>query len=443
MNHLPGYPSGIAPERSTWLDARSRRWSALIVFAAGHITASLLAQTSGAPAGESRLLERGKTIERQLSGGQAHEYHFMLRTGEFARVLAEQRSIRVALKVFGPDNKQILAGDAYDIGSPQPAELIAGAPGTYRLRISASESSAPIGSYGVTLQEVEVATARHKSRVAAVQAVARAAFLSANRTREGLLKGIASLEEALAQWRAAQDRFEEARTMYRIGLLYIDVGERQKAAEYTTQALEAARSSGDDSAIARALDSVGEVYNYFGEKRKAIEYYEQALPRFRAAGDRAGEGRTLSNLGVAYSGTGEKRKALVLFNTAVQLFRELQDRRMLAEVAGNMGVTYDNLGEYQSALDNHQYELALQRELADRASEAITLNNIGSALFRPGGIPEGSRCIHGCLGHQPLAGQPLERCDQPQQHRVGVCELGRPSACAPFLSGGARNFSRG
>ena len=56
-----------------------------------------------------------------------------------------------------------------------------------------------------------------------------------------MLQAIGHLKEALAHWRAAQDRFEEASTLYTIGLVYIEMGDRQKALEYTTQALAVAR----------------------------------------------------------------------------------------------------------------------------------------------------------------------------------------------------------
>ena len=60
--------------------------------------------------------------------------------------------------------------------------------------------------------------------------------------------------------------------------------------------------------------------------------------------------------------------------------------------------------------------------------EAISLNNIGLGLFRPGGIPEGSRCLHGRTGNQPVVGQPAECGHQPEQYCLGLCEPGRSSA---------------
>jgi hypothetical protein len=56
----------------------------------------------------NHLLELGKSIERQLA---ASRMNIISRCkGQYARVLAEQRTINVA--VFGPDGKLLLAGDS-------------------------------------------------------------------------------------------------------------------------------------------------------------------------------------------------------------------------------------------------------------------------------------------------------------------------------------------
>ncbi|HEY7388337.1 MAG TPA: CHAT domain-containing protein [Bryobacteraceae bacterium] len=320
-----------------------------------------------------------------------------LEAGQYARVVVEQRTINVAVACFGPDGRELFAADSDKIGDSETVELISDIAGSYRIRLTAPEQHAPGGRYEITLEDARAATEQHKRRVLAARAFAAGITLSRQGTREAMLKAVRQLDQAVAHRRGAQDRAEEAKTVYTLALLYIEIGDRQKALEYATQALPLARASGDVKTLARALDSIGEVHNNFDDKKEAIGYYEQALPLMRAAGDRAGEGKTLSNVGVAFSGTGQKRRALAYFEQALQIFRELQDRAMLAEVAGNMGVAYDNLGEYQRALENHENELALQRELGDRASEAITLNNVGSAYSGLGAYQKALDAYTGAL----------------------------------------------
>src|SRR5262245_27844594 len=373
-----------------------RRRLLLVLFTAGCIIADLSVQT--ATLAETVLLEPGKTIEGQLAGGQSHEYHFPVQVGQYVNVSIEQRSINVAIACIGPDGKELFVVDSFEIGDTEDAELIGDASGVYRLRLTSSEPQAPIGRYEVTLRDIKPSTEQHKMRIAGARAFAQAMPLSRQGTREAMLKAVGYFEDALAQWRAAQDLVEEARTLYTIGLTYIEIGDQQQALKYTSEALPVAQASHNSKAEGRAMDSLAEVQNYFGDKRKAIEYYEQALPLMRAGGDRAGEGHTLSNLAVAYSGAGEKRKALALFDESVEIFRELQDQRMLAEVAGNIGVTYDNMAEYQHALESHQRARTLQRELADHVNEAITLNNIGSAYSGMGEFQKALDAYTAALG---------------------------------------------
>ena len=272
----------------------------------------LLAQSDAA---RSTLLELGKSIERQLAGGQSHEYHFTLQAGQYARVLAEQRTINVAVAIFGPDGKQLLAGDSYGIGDNEPAELIAETSGTYRLLVTAPEPTTPPGHYVVKLREIEAATQRHKNRVAAVLAVARASA-SGNQTREGLLKRIGGLEEGLARWRAAGDLFEEATVLYLIALDYIQLGEQRKALDYATQAFPIAQASHDALAEAGALDSIGQVYEYFGDKRKAVEYYDRALPLLRAAGGRERRRQYFESSGCRISPAGREAQGIGLLRAS-------------------------------------------------------------------------------------------------------------------------------
>jgi tetratricopeptide (TPR) repeat protein len=84
----------------------------------------------------------------------------------------------------------------------------------------------------------------------------------------------------LRRWpsiRAVGDRAREAATLNNIGKVYFDLGEKQKALEYFTQALALRRVVGDRAGEATTLNNIGKVYSDLGEKQKALEYYTQAL----------------------------------------------------------------------------------------------------------------------------------------------------------------------
>jgi tetratricopeptide (TPR) repeat protein len=134
---------------------------------------------------------------------------------------------------------------------------------------------------------------------------------------ESLRQAIQKLQEARLLYRAVGDRGGEATTLNNIGLVYYNLGEKQKALNFYNQALPLRRAVGDSEALRRnrgeeaiTLNNIGRVYDDLGEKQKALDYYNQALPISRAVGDRGGEATTLSNIGAVYNDLGEKQKAL-------------------------------------------------------------------------------------------------------------------------------------
>lgn len=166
---------------------------------------------------EPAVLEPGKTVTGELGGKKSAEYQFVLQKGQYAQVVVEQRTINVAIACFGPDGKELMAADTYWIGEPETAELIGDMSGTHRFRVTPNDPKDPAGQYTITLRSVEPAAEKHKYRVAAAAAYARASKEVAI-TPEQQAEMLANLKDALKNWHAAGDLFEEARSMYSLGI---------------------------------------------------------------------------------------------------------------------------------------------------------------------------------------------------------------------------------
>jgi CHAT domain-containing protein len=350
---------------------RLRARLALSIIVCSWLTA--LAQT------ESPFSEPGQKRTYEIAAGHPQEHYVFLKAGQYARLHIAQNTVNVAVAIFDPTGKQLFTLDNNSIGETEDVEWIATASGRHRLRITASEAHAPSGAYEITLDAVSLATNRDSIRIAASREVALATTANRKGTRDSMLQAIRHFETARLRWHAAGDPGEEARTLYTIASIDVELGDRDKALSNATDALPLARAAASDQILGRVLDCIGGVHNEFSEKKEAIDYYMQALPLLQASGDRAGQAQTLNNMGVATLGLGDKQKALELFDQSTQILRQLQDRWMLARVASNIGATYDTLGDYHLSLESHQQALALRRELGDRAAEALTQNNIGSA----------------------------------------------------------------
>ena len=93
---------------------------------------------------------------------------------------------------------------------------------------------------------------------------------------------------------AAQRIFQEGVQLYR---QQTAESLRQAIAKWE-QALPLYRALGDKKQEAVTLSNIGVVYDDLGEKQKALDYYNQSLPLSRAVGNRTQEAVTLSNIGV-------------------------------------------------------------------------------------------------------------------------------------------------
>src|SRR5215469_77066 len=202
-------------------------------------------------------LEPGNRIEFELAAREAKDHYFILHAGQYARITVRQHTTNVAVVVFDPGGRQLFTVNNNSVGESENAELIAATSGLYRVRVMVFEAHAPTGRYDITLRDVSPSTERHKLRIAAMCELAMATAANRKATREAMLDAIRHFEAARGHWRAAVDAIEEARTLYTMGFADIELGDRDRALEHTTEALAIARVAGDDWLLGRVLDSVG------------------------------------------------------------------------------------------------------------------------------------------------------------------------------------------
>ena len=322
--------------------------------------------------------EPGRSVSRELSGGESHSYRITLEAGWFFRAVVEQQGINLVLTLYGPDGQKLCDLDS-PIGAqgPEPVSLVAETVGNYRLEVRTMQPNAPKGNYELKVEELRPATPQDRARIIAERAFAEAT-LTYQGTAESLRKGIEKYEKVIPLWQALGDRQQEAFTLSAIGHLYKNLGEYQQALTYHQRALPLRRAAGNRSGEAITLYQIGAIYDNTGEPQKALGVYQQALSIYQELGDRSMEAATLGNLGVVYSGLGEQRKALEFFSRALQLKQAVRDPYGEAALLNNIGLVHNYLGEPQPALESYQRALPLYRALNERSGEGTTLNNIAT-----------------------------------------------------------------
>ncbi len=328
---------------------------------------------------EAASLTSGQNIEKNLSGGETHNYQISLKAGQFIRLLAEQRGLDVKIKLASKDGKQLVEVDlASDLAATESACWIAEADATYLVAISASEKNAR-GRYALRLEGPRTPTDQDRSLFAGQQSFYQAEELFADNKPESRRKAAEKYSEAAERWRAAEFKAAEALALYNASDTYNRLREFPKALDFLNQALQLQRSANNRSAEAATLNNLGTVYSAMNDKPKAVELFNQSLALRREVKDAAGEAVTLGNLAATYSDLGERRKALEAHKQVLAMRRSANNRRGEALTLNNIGSTYLGLGEKRKAVDHFGQALKLWRALNDRASEALTLNNLGAA----------------------------------------------------------------
>ena len=340
-------------------------------------------RVSAQNAPEAQTLVPGQPVEREIAGGQSHNYRIALQAGQFMRVVLEQKAIGLTLVLAAPDGKQVIDVNLTPAGALESLSAEAAASGDYSLKVRSGSSAVIAGSYQVRLEVREEATVQDRQRIAAERWMLEAGELQrqGGKTAE---QTIGKLQQALSLWRELGDQYWAAWSLSNIGVAYYRLSRYEKAIEYTEQALAIHREVKNRAGEAQALNNLGLDYDELSRYEQAIGYYEQATAIYREVKDRAGEGRASNNLGNAYGNLGRSEKAIEYYEQATALFREVKERASEGVAFNNLGIAHKNLGHYEQAIGYYEQALAISREVKDRTSEGRALNNLGMAYSNLG-----------------------------------------------------------
>ncbi|QUS60966.1 tetratricopeptide repeat protein [Synechocystis sp. PCC 7338] len=206
----------------------------------------------------------------------------------------------------------------------------------------------------------------------------QAMYFKEEGSAEFFLKAIENFENSLILYRQLDDVLNIATSLNYIGVIYFDLGDKQKALDYYNQALTIRKQARDISGEAQSLNNIGVIYFDLGNKYKALDYYNQALAISSQIEDLALEGTTLTNIGRVYSRLGDKQKALDYLNQVLVIDKQVEDLSGQGATLNNIGQTYSDLGDKQKALDYYNQALVIAKQVGSLVGEAIIINNIGS-----------------------------------------------------------------
>jgi CHAT domain-containing protein/tetratricopeptide (TPR) repeat protein len=329
-------------------------------------------------------LEAGKTIERQLSGGEAHAFQITLASGQRLRVIANQHGIDVAIKISTSLGLQLVEMDSMNnTQGPEIASVVTEQDEAYRIEIHSLSKGVPAGRYEVKVETAGV-TEQDRQWIKAQHAYVEGRRLRAQSTAEALTQSLRRFEEALGYWQAPGDKLMAAHALYYLADGHRKLGGMQQALSYFGQARQLALEAGEPREVATAERLIANVHVWQGEPRKSLEYYDRALMLFRTLNDIDIESRILHGLSSAYSMLGETQKALEIFEQELRVWRKLDNHQAMADTLNSIGGCYEVLGEWQKALEHNERAMAFYQSGGDRRGAARSLNNLGYIYERLG-----------------------------------------------------------
>jgi len=358
-------------------------------------TLALLFTPPNAYAQEIAPLEAGKSIEREITGGQTHHYQITLTVGAYLHVEAVERGVNIILALRGPGGAQLAEMNAAGTTALEELSWEAAGSGAYVLEVRAGGTAK--GQYELKAQLAPVAGEKERARTAAERLYMEAVRAQAEAGGAGWERAIKKYGEALLMWQEAGERKWEGRTLGAMGAIFGSLQQFDQAQERYQQALAIAREIKDKKMESESLFRVALAHQELSRYEQSIPYFEQALQLRRELKDRAGEGRALMFLGGSYSYLSQHDKARGYFEQALVITREVNDRRSERGALGGIAAGYAEQSQYEKALAYFEQVLALSRADKDKFKEAETLNNIGEINLDLGQYEKALACAEEAL----------------------------------------------
>ena len=343
---------------SSRLFRRSASRLVLLFFAAGVMcverspaVAPVAAETAITQESPAPQLESGKAVERELKGGETHNYELKLEAGQFVDVTIEQLGINVRGILQKPDGTIISEADSQrGARGFEMVCAIAEASGRYVLKIRSMRELAVPGKYRVSVTELRAATSQDRVRMEAQEQFDIGELARRKTDRDSWGRADEAYYSALLKWVVVGDRRREAVARDKLSYITCMRFEKRKAVEFAKGALAIYRSLADRSGEASALFSLGEAYRMRHENYLALAAYEQSLQICREIGERFTAGLALLWLARIYDELGEKRRAIDCAQQSLPLLQAAGECGYCGLALIRMGWIFDSLGERAKAL---------------------------------------------------------------------------------------------
>ena len=344
------------------------------------------------------ILEVDKPIERELKGGEGHQFRVNLQTAQYVHLTADQRGIDVMVGVVSPGQERLLeinwlAGTK----DPELVWFISPSAGEYIIEVKSANPKGKPGRYELRLKDLRLATADDRSYVEASDRIRDAANELAERKPDSVPNALKKIADAVGGIRLVSDGRRRAIGLSQISTVYFSARDYAAAADYGKEAAELFEPEGMKNEAFFEYLNLGTSYSWIFRKGDSIKCYQKALSIAEELQNLDFKGIALTKLGSLYSELADFDRALKYYEQALSIGQEANDKGAILAGLLNSGRAYSDMGNYAKALALYHEHQKLQKETGITGSEISVLVNIGNVYSAQGNLDLGRQYFEEAL----------------------------------------------
>ena len=236
------------------------------------------------------------------------------------------------------------------------------------------------------------------------------------------------LERVLAA--PAEDPLRRSRALSSAGALVSDLGDKEAANAYFSEAAGLARENEDRLAYAWAVTGLGHIAYLDGEREKAVGLQEEALRDFNEQGDLRGRTIAMTRLGMLALRTGDFADSNRFHEEILQIRRRMDDTWGIASVLNNLGYNAILQDDPEGALPRLEEALRLFREVGFKEGIGNVLDSLALVASAQGdwdravGLWEECLQVFRSLGYRQATGFVLAQLGKAEIERRNLSKAG-------------------
>jgi CHAT domain-containing protein/lipopolysaccharide biosynthesis regulator YciM len=357
------------------------------------------------PAFSQELLQIGKSIDREIKGGEKHSYQIALTSTQYVYVVIEQRGIDVVANLFKGDGKPISEFNSeLRLQGKEKIELVAESTDTFRLDIEPKYKLSPAGHYEIRLEELRTATSDEQLLQQARELYAESIRLRrSGKFHEAIQSGTHALE--IRQETPESDQADIAQSLNHLANLNFEVGEYINAETFYAKALTIREQSlgPNHPSTASTLNDLAVLYFRRGDFEKAEPCFRRSLAirESQLGSDHPDVGRTVFNFANFNMERGNFTEAEKQYLRALVIIEKTMgpESTGISQILNGLAILYSDLGDNAKAepMYRRAYEIYEKAVGPQHPETIITLGNLAILYQEMGDSDKAEPLLHRVL----------------------------------------------